>query len=163
MPMVDRYGSRRKLMRAVWTAPHYDALTHAVLRHLGGGDDATRIALEAAQHGADAGWCGFTYYSDTCAFARKHRRLIVAALQDDRESFGEPTVCGMFAHWGALKDLAKDHPADLETAWGLYQAGARESRDKDMADTRTLLENALAWYALERAGQAVERAQEDAA
>jgi hypothetical protein len=50
-----------------------------VLDQLGGGSDAIRSAIDAASYGADAGFCGFTYYSDTCGLVDDHPEVEVWA------------------------------------------------------------------------------------
>ena len=52
-------------------------LIRAVVRQVGGWDNFTEIANDAARHGAAAGFVGFTYYDDTVAFTkdRKSTRL----------------------------------------------------------------------------------------
>lgn len=128
-----------------------DTLTLHVLDALGMEDDATealRTAQEAGEHGADAGFPGFTYYCDTLEFAKNERRHIVAALRDDRDSFGCDTVAEMLVCWKSLKGYTI---GDLDDAFSNYAAGYRiESEALDA------LMNALAWYSLERAGHMLE-------
>lgn len=129
-------------------------LAPAVLRQLGGGQDAIETAIDAGAHGADSGWSGFTYYRDTCAFTAKHRTAIAAQVEDMAREFGESAI-GMVRGFRCLgKEIDEKH-----VALALY--GGR-AHDKDTQDGVDLVENALAWFALEEVGRALESAQETA-
>ena len=53
------------------------SLIDAVIERLGGMDDELMGTIEdIAGHGADAGWCGFTYTKDTCEFYQANRKEI---------------------------------------------------------------------------------------
>ena len=109
------------------------ALTRAVIRQLG---DKAQLE-DVARHGADGGFPGFTYYSDTVPFAERHRDDIMVRLAEDSDACGvtDGSILSMLAGFGCLKGLTVD-----EIARGLY--------DKK-ADEHTQVFNALAWYALE--------------
>ena len=91
------------------------------------GMDVAEI-VEAARHGADSGWPGFTYTSDCVDFYNAHEDAIQAWLHEDADSQGV-TVPVMISHFGR----------------------------SEMADTPDGLANLLAWYALERAGHEFNR------
>jgi len=117
----------------------YDALTEAVIRRIGGPrSEAVQTLGDVANHGADAGFSGFTYYRETSSFFKRHRALILEALKEDADSFGE-SIDKMMRGWKCLRDV----PEPL-------LALSRKS------DDTTTVENALAWYALERAASTVE-------
>ena len=116
-------------------------LAKAVMRH---SKLTINEMLEVAEHGADAGWSGFTYYKETIKFARRHRDSILAALEEDRSDFGETSLCSMLRHWKSLNGLSE---AEIEASL--------LSRDESN-DNRITMENALAWYALEKAAHEIE-------
>lgn len=47
-------------------------LIRAVVRQAGGWADFKEMARDVANHGADAGFHGFTYYHDTESFTKRH-------------------------------------------------------------------------------------------
>jgi len=128
-----------------------DTLTKAVLKQLGGGAEARQTAREAAEHGADAGWPGFTYHLATAAFARRHKRAMVAALQDDASNFGQTTVdmLGAFVCFRRMNMM----PCEVDALWAAYLTGT--TLDGPLGDLEAHFLDGLAWYALERAGHAL--------
>lgn len=121
-------------------------LAPAVLRQLGGGADAVRSALEAAQHGADAGFHGFTYYSDTISFAKRNRRKIAASVYSMADDLGE-SADSMVKSFRCLDDPS-EQAIDIALATTSDGAGA-------VADDVEQVRNALAWFALEEVGHAI--------
>jgi hypothetical protein len=124
-------------------------LASAVLRQLGGGHEAIETAIDAGNHGADAGWCGFTYYKDTCAFTARNRAAIAQAVEALAVDLGEQPIA-MVRAFHCLKDNGVE---DKHVALALYGGKAH---DKDTQDGVDLVENALAWFALEEVGRALE-------
>jgi hypothetical protein len=80
---------------------------------------------EAGEHGADAGWSGFTYTSDGADFYRANADLVDELLQADADDFGHANVGEFVATFARA----------------------------DMTDTRDGHDCLLAWYALESAGR----------
>ena len=81
--------------------------------------------IDAGEHGADAGWSGFTYYGDTTDFYRANEGLLWELLAADADAFGYasvPAFVGSFVR-------------------------------ADIADDRTGFECLVSWYALETAGR----------
>lgn len=113
-------------------------LTRAVLRRL----DRDQLR-EVAEYGADSGWSGFTYYSETCAFYRAHKAEIIARAEEDAKELGEDML-SMIGNFGCLSSgqypNRKPDYAPTEIAEALY-SGRGESAG--------LIRNAMAWYALE--------------
>ena len=107
------------------------SLTRAVIRQIG---DIESLE-DVARHGADSGFCGFTYYTDTVKFAAKHKADILERLKEDADSMGEGGVISMLAGFKCLKGNSQEEIAD-----GLYNP---------RSDSRTNVFNALAWYACE--------------
>jgi hypothetical protein len=54
---------------------------------------STNLA-DCAKHGADSGFPGFTYYSDTLAFFQRNRKDIVKNLELTAEESGEDIIHG---------------------------------------------------------------------
>ena len=92
---------------------------------------------QVAEHGADAGWAGFSYYSDTCAFYRKHGKAIMQRLAEDAENMGMDWL-EVVAGFRCLEGMELTPSQVAQACYG-------EGDD----DVRTQVENALAWYALE--------------
>lgn len=101
----------------------YANLLKAVREHSGMELSSIR---EAGEHGADAGWPGFTYYTDTTAFVAKHREAIMVAVAEDAEDFGMTTPA-FIASWRCAENGGMDDPVGFD--------------------------NGLAWYALEAVGR----------
>lgn len=117
-----------------------ETLIRSVIRQLGG-----RESLEdVANHGASAGWCGFTYYSDTVKFFKAHKRDIRDLVKQIASSLGE-TPMNMVR---GFRCLSGPDDWNAEIARCLY-----EDRLKD-ADK--IVANALAWFALEEVARAFE-------
>jgi hypothetical protein len=88
---------------------------------------------DASNHGADSGFAGFTYYTDTSEFYAANQTLLWDILADDAEEFGYPNVPAFVASFNRA----------------------------DMADDATGFECLVAWYALESAGQWLVMRQEE--
>jgi len=80
---------------------------------------------EAGEHGADAGWPGFTYTTDGADFYRANRDTIDGMLQEAADDFGHKDVAELVASFTR----------------------------SDMADTDDGRACLLAWYALEEVGR----------
>lgn len=119
-------------------------LASIVLRQLGGGREAVETARDAGKHGADSGWGGFIYYSETVPWAKRHRRAILACAQAMADDCGVASVSQMVADFGCVKGNA----TAMEVESVLMGAG-----DDDL---QTIVWNALAWFALEEVGRAIE-------
>lgn len=111
-------------------ADMYKDLVKAVKKH-SGLDDAEII--QAAEHGADAGWAGFTYTTDTVEFYDKNEELIWKLLEEMSSDMGSKNVMDFI---GSFK--IADQITDLDS-----------------------FKNALSWFALEEAGQSLIRDREE--
>jgi hypothetical protein len=131
-------------------------LAPAVLRQLGGGADAVQSAIDAAEHGADAGFNGFTYYADTLSFARRNRELISQAVKDMADDCGE-TPISLVQGFGCLKDSKISEEAAAVALYG----GKIGSRSECLLQDVEQVDNALAWFALEEVGRAIQNLQDD--
>lgn len=129
-------------------------LAKAVLRQLGGGTDAIESAKDAARHGAGGGFHGFIYYTDTCRFTHRNRRAIAGVVAAQASELGEPGPIASLRAFACLKDHADDPDFERQASLALYGGGRGEN------DLRTMIENALAWYALEEVGHAILNAED---
>ena len=102
----------------------YEELYTAVKAHSELDDDDL---LQVAEHGAEAGWSGFTYYTDTCKFYEDNEQLIYDLLNEMADSMGYSS------------------PDELVATFRC---------DTSSPDAR---KNALAWFALEEVAHHVER------
>lgn len=114
--------------------PTYKTLINAVLRELGGTDSV----MDVVRHGANAGFAGFIYYSDTHKFAMRYRKLIVKILEDMADSLGEDVVA-MVAGFGVFRGSPMD--ADDKKQLYKYLGGGRNEQ--------SAITNVMAWFALE--------------
>lgn len=124
-------------------------LAPAVLRQLGDGRitrEAIDTAIEAGRHGADAGWHGFTWTRDTVAFSKRHREAIVACIERQSIELGERGPVSLVVGFRCLNRGI----SEMHVAAALYGNGVHYG-----PDIETVL-NALAWYALEEVGRALE-------
>ena len=110
----------------MWNKSRPDAeavirLTRAIREHSGLELAAIR---EAGEHGADAGWGGFTYTSDGAEFTRANKELVWELVSETAEEMGQ---------------------SELELLASFTRA--------DMADSADGLDCLLAWFALEECGR----------
>jgi hypothetical protein len=94
---------------------------------------------DVSNHGADAGFSGFTYYNETSTFFDKHRALILEHLNNEYSEIGYKSILEMIASFNCLKDCSQD-----EIARVLY----KDTKNLDN-NTVAVIKNGLAWYALE--------------
>lgn len=86
-------------------------------------------------HGADAGWVGFTYYSDTVKFFDDNKKLIMDSLKDLANDIGKGLL-EIIANFNCLRgDYTVDEIA--EVIYGNFES-----------DNECTIKNALSWYAL---------------
>jgi len=112
----------------------FPRMTRAILRQV------DREQLEdVARHGADAGWNGFTYYTETCAFFKAHKSDILELAKQMADDFGQDTL-EMIRGFRCLGNNGKPDYSTTEIAEALY-SGRGECAD--------LIRNAMAWFALE--------------
>src|SRR5947199_6939662 len=94
------------------------ALVRAIRAHSG----LERASIrDAANHGADSGFGGFTYYGDTSEFYAANHALLWSILSDDAAEFGYESVPAFVASFNRA----------------------------DLADDETGFECLVSWYALE--------------
>jgi hypothetical protein len=111
-------------------------LVSAIEAHSGLSRDDIR---QAGEHGADAGWGGFTYTSDGADFTRANRGLIWELLAEEAESMGAENVAAYVSTFGR-SDMADD-PESFDCLrggrWRRPDAGSRTTRASFARPTRT--------------------------
>jgi hypothetical protein len=106
---------------------------------------------DCAKHGADSGFPGFTYYSDTLSFFRNNRQDIVKNMELLAEELGEDII-SMVQHFGVFRYIAPPTPANVGKAlWGTGK----------LNDDLTSLYNVFAWFCLEEISHVWYRYLED--
>ena len=118
-------------------------LVRAVARQCGGWASFQEDAHDVARQGADTGVHGFTYYSDTVPFAKRHRAAILAMAGDmARECYGRDADCfTLIAGFNCFRGRLTGG----DVARAIY------GRNDDNA---TDAYNAMAWFALEETARA---------
>jgi len=133
----------------------YPTLARSVLRALGynEGTELLDALRDVSTHGADSGWSGFTYYSETVAFCKRHRKDIVARIEQDADDMGgaDTGVDGAASLVKSFVCLHDEYTTD-ECARALY------GRYDEKLD---VIYNALAWYALEDVARYVSDAMDN--
>ncbi len=109
-------------------------LVRSVIRRIGGWDEFKERAQDVTNHGADGGFCGFTYYTDTVSFAKHNKPAIEGLLKDLADSIGED-FAKILTSFNCLQGYE-----DFEILEGYYNP---------RSEMRTQVYNALAWFALE--------------
>lgn len=97
---------------------------------------------DVTKHGADTGWSGFTYYSDTIEFTRKNRESISELIRDFAAEIGQNAVEFIMS----FRCLNRSSQEEVEAA-GRFVYGAPYC-ESEKCDSDTVY-NALAWFALE--------------
>lgn len=87
-------------------------------------------------YGTAGGFRGFIYYSETCAFWRRNRKIITERLNDLAFELGENTL-QMVMSFGGIKDGDFSEDEVGRTLYGRYNS------DLDQ------IYNVFAWFALE--------------
>lgn len=123
-----------KTFKAFTDKSHIDAsLIRAVVRQIGGWEEFRERASDVANYGADGGFCGFVYYSDTVPFFKRNKTAILDLAKNMASDFGQD-VYEMIAGFNCLK-----------TDSGTVAEAVHNPRTNDPEQVR----NALAWFALE--------------
>lgn len=122
--------------------PAHAKLIRATVKQFGGMDnDTQQMMSDILSHGIDGGFHGFIYYSDTCKFAVKNQKHIVALLEEQAEQLGEGDVVSMVNCFKPFRKSGID--ADDKKDLYLFLAG-QAGRCK-----MNTIPNLLAWSAAE--------------
>jgi hypothetical protein len=114
-------------------------LGKAVIRQFGGFNSFKECAEDVTNHGINAGFHGFIYYTDTCKFAKRNRNAIRRLAEEQARDFGESPLT-MIANFSCLRD---SELSEMEIAAVLLG-----TTSNDQAIDAQIF-NALAWYAAE--------------
>ncbi len=120
-----------------------EKLIKAVKKQIGD----TEYLTDVTNNGANAGYPGFTYYSDTVKFFKQNRKEIVELVREMAEEFGESPL-NFVAGFNCLKPKG-EWEADIARA----SYGRLESDDY-------IVPNALSWFALEEVARIEENQKE---
>lgn len=116
-----------------------ESLIRAVVRQHGGWTTFQENAQDIAAHGADAGWNGWIATADCVAFTKRNRAAIVESLERLASEDGED-VLSLVAGFNCLRSYK---PSVSDVGRVLFSARGGDE------DTRTTIENALAWCSIE--------------
>ena len=119
-------------------------LIRAVVKNMGGWDSFKESAQDVVDHGAACGFGNFVYYTDTVVFASKNRKIIAEYAAEQSKDIGYRDEIEMILGFNCLQH---DDLTSSDIARALY------GRLAD-TDTKTIIYNALAWYALEEVSRA---------
>lgn len=113
-----------------------EALVRAVVRQSGGWQLFKESAPDIYEHGIDAGFNGWIYYSETCRFYARNRKLILDHCAEACEALGYDSIVDLVADF---RNLDTTHEEIYRTLFG---PNTDKNRDVYVA-------NALAWYVAE--------------
>jgi len=108
-------------------------LVRAVVSQLGGWESFKECAPDITNHGIDGGFHGFIYYTDTVAFFKKNRSVILELAEEDVFNIGYEGMFHMFKKFKCMEGYKED-----EIAKAIYTYKG-ECADQIL--------NCLAWYA----------------
>lgn len=118
-------------------------LIRAVVNQLGGWEYFQEKAPDITNHGAACGFGGIIYYTETVAFSKKHKKLILESAEQLAADIGDGDAFQLIAGFNCLKDLELSPGQIAALIYG------KEPRDDDKAADYTQLFNALCWFAAE--------------
>ena len=119
-------------------------LIRAVVKNMNGWDSFKESAQDVVDHGAACGFGNFIYCTDTMAFTAKNRSAIAELAAQQAADFGDSSEIEMILGFNCLQ---QDDLTSSDIARALYD---RLTDD----DKKTMIYNALAWYALEEVARA---------
>lgn len=119
-------------------------LIRAVVKSMGGWESFKESAQDVADHGAACGFGNFIYYTDTIAFTAKNRKTIAECAVEQSKQIGYTDELEMILSFNCLRH---DDLTSSDVARALY---GRLTDDYK----KTMIYNALAWYALEEVSRA---------
>ena len=120
-------------------------LINAVRRQIGD----VEYLEDVYNHGAGAGFPGFTYYTDTVAFYKKNKAAIIELAKEQADGMGI-NILEMIGGFNCLKyyDYKTNRWTDEEGQEAIGQTVYGRKVDDVVA-------NALAWYALEEVARSI--------
>ena len=115
-------------------------LIDAVIRHIGGKENAEAYFPDVCKHGASGGFNGFIYYKDTFYFWKRYKLLILEYAEEMAKELGEEMLV-MVQNFNAIKGDYSVTEIGKALYSGLYSV--REN------DEHIPIYNVMAWFALE--------------
>ena len=85
--------------------------------------------IQAGEHGADAGWPGFSYYTDTSTFVEKYRSDIMDRVAADADDYGYANTLAFMGSWGCADGMDDATGIDNGLAWCMLETIGREMED----------------------------------
>lgn len=122
-------------------------LAAAVIEWSGGWEEFQQIAEDVVNNGADRGFAGWIYYSETSKFAKANRDGIRNLLRECANNLGQ-TAIGLAMGFKYNDEFSEDEIAD--TIYG--NANSEFSH---------YIENSLSWFALEQMAWSFVNIQEE--
>jgi hypothetical protein len=117
-------------------------LINAVSRQIGGLKELKNYASDICNYGADGGFTGFIYYTDTVAFTKRNHALIIELLNNYADDMGV-NVLELLSGFNCFKNMSEHEIFD-----GLMNF---------KSDDRTTIYNGLAWFALEECARYIDQ------
>lgn len=113
--------------------PELKTIINAVINNIG-----MDSIEDVNRNGIDGGFSGFIYYSDTHSFTMKHKKTIVAMLEEMADQLGEDVV-KMVSGFGVFRRSPMDNE-DKRDLYKLLSGGKPE---------QGTITNVMAWFAAE--------------
>lgn len=89
------------------------------------GDEYRETMRDIADHGADSGFPGITYYSDTVALYRAHEDEIWDKLAEMADGLGESHPLALIANFAGAKDVGSATQLANLLVWFMVEELAR--------------------------------------
>lgn len=126
--VIKAHPTYKRLINAAIAGLHIDLRT----------DDGKCTISDLVNHGIDGGFGSYIYYTDTHAFAMKHRKQIVCLLQELADDLGEEVVQTVSGFGTFRRDaMDKDDKQDLYK----YIGGGKPEQGT--------ITNLMCWFAVE--------------
>lgn len=85
---------------------------------------------DIAEHGADSGFSGITYYKDTVSLYDKFTEEIWDALEEDRQEFGNNNILELIASFNGAKDVGSDSQFKNLLVWYYVERYANNKAER---------------------------------
>lgn len=112
----------------------YEKLVEDIKEWIGVDDDPEYNPLEdVADHGADAGWPGFTYTSECVEFYQRHHEAIWDVLCEEAEWAGQDNIPALIAYFQRADMATSKDGFESLLAWFALETVARRELEKEEA------------------------------
>lgn len=137
-------------------------MVRSIVSRLGGWREAQGDLESIAEHGADAGWSGFTYYNETLSFFKAHKKAILAIVAEMADQCGQGMLETVQSFWRLT------HTVDNGCAGYVHHMQAPDYSVEEIADAiytgrgdgADIIKNALVWFTLEEVANRYENMKE---